>query len=331
MHIVITGGAGFLGQRLARALLAAPTIQLAGAAASLTRLTLVDRAAPDPGLAAMNRVHVVTGELDTLLLDTPEQVLPPDTDAIIHLAAAVSGECEADLLLGLRSNLDATRALLLQAGGLARPPVFVFSSSLAVYGAAPGHSLPALITDDTLPTPQNSYGIQKFMCEQLVADCSRRGLVQGRTVRLMTVAVRPGKPNAAASSFLSGMIREPLAGLPARCPVPPATPVALSTPARAIEGLLRALQASSAEWGAPTAVNLPAISTTPAEMAAAVGRAAGPAATALIDWTIDERISTIVAGWPARFNTARATALGLLPDASVDALVQAYIADTAAA
>ena len=123
-----------------------------------------------------------------------------------------------------------------------------------------------VITDTTLPTPQNSYGIQKFIGEQLMADYGRKGFVRARNVRLMTVSVRPGKPNGAASSFFSGMIREPLAGVRAVCPVPPDTAVALLSPSRTITGLIRCAEASDAEWGARTAINLPALTTTVAEM-----------------------------------------------------------------
>ena len=198
---------------------------------------------------------------------------------VFHLAAAVSGECEADFDLGMRSNFDATRALLDACRALGSKPTFVFASSLAVFGNLPGQPLPEPIRDFTLPTPQSSYGIQKFIGEQLVADYARKGFIRGRSVRLMTVSVRPGRPNGAASSFLSGMIREPLAGQKAACPVAPETSVALSSPARTIEGIIRAAQATDAEWGPLTAVNLPSLRTTVGEMAAALERVAGKAAT----------------------------------------------------
>lgn len=329
MHIVITGGAGFLGVRLARALLAQRTLSLAGAAAApITRLTLVDRAAPPADLLADAHVQAITGDLNELLAPDAQgrtRAVPPDADAVVHLAAAVSGECEADFDLGLRSNLDATRALLQACRRLGTAPVFVFSSSLAVFGGTAEQPLPPVIEDDTLPTPQNSYGIQKFMCEQLVADCTRKGFVRGRSVRLMTVSVRPGKPNAAASSFLSGMVREPLAGERAVCPVPPDTPVALSSPARTIDGLMRALQASDADWGPRTAINLPAVATTPGEMAAALARVAGPDVAARIDWVPDDAITHLIASWPAAMNARRAARLGLQADASYDDIIRAYM------
>ncbi|MDD0814623.1 NAD-dependent epimerase/dehydratase family protein [Curvibacter sp. HBC28] len=323
MNIVITGGAGFLGVRLARALLAQGHLALIGAPAqAITRLTLLDRAAPPADLLADPRVHALTGDLNTQL--EKGQALPAGTQLVFHLAAAVSGECEADFDLGMRSNLAATHGLLeaCRLGG--ERPVFVFASSLAVFGNSPEQPLPAVITDTTLPTPQSSYGIQKFIGEQLVADYGRKGFVTARNVRLMTVSVRPGRPNGAASSFLSGMIREPLAGVKAPCPVPPDTPVALSSPARTVEGLVRAANASPAEWGARTAINLPAIKTTAGEMAAALGKVAGSAATDLLDWTPDPAIVRIVSTWPADIDAARAKGLGLLPDTSFEAIVRDY-------
>ena len=326
MRILITGGSGFLGARLARELLALGSLSLAGAAPrALTELRLTDLVPPPADLQADPRVSVCTGELNTLLGEAALQL--HGVDAVVHLAAAVSGECEADLDLGLRSNLDATRALLQTARQGGQAPVFVYASSVAVFGGMPGQPLPALIEDHSLPTPQGSYGIQKFIGEQLVADFSRRGLVQGRSARLMTVAVRPGRPNGAASSFLSGMVREPLAGQRAVVPVAPDTPVALASPGQTIRGLLRALQASADDWGPRTAVNLPAVSTTVGEIAAALARLAGPAGTDLLDWVPDARIGAIVGGWPSQFNAARARGLGLVPDASIDALLQAYAQD----
>ena len=185
--------------------------------------------------------------------------------------------------------------------------------------------LPAVIDDRTLPTPQNSYGIQKFIGEQLVADYARKGFIRARNVRLMTVSVRPGKPNGAASSFLSGMIREPLAGLRAACPVAPDTPVALSSPSRTINGLLRAAETSDADWGARTAINLPALKTTPAQMAEALRKLAGRDVADLIDWSPDPVISKIVTSWPAVIDAGRACALGLLPDIDYESIIAEYL------
>ena len=326
MNIVITGGAGFLGVRLARTLLQHGSLSLGGAPAqTIQQLTLVDRVAPPADLQADPRVRVVEGDLVDLLEGSTQQVVPQDAAAVVHLASAVSGECEADFDLGMRSNLRAGMLLLERCRALGTQPLLVFSSSLAVFGSTAEQPLPEVVTDTTLPTPQNSYGIQKFVLEQLVADYTRKGFLRGRNVRLMTVSVRPGRPNGAASSFLSGMIREPLAGERSTCPVPPDTLVALSSPARTVEGLIRALQTGDQEWGPRTALNLPALTTTPAQMAAALEKVAGPAATSLIDWRPDPAIARIITSWPARMESARARALGLVADADFETIVRDYV------
>ena len=326
MNIVITGGAGFLGVRLARTLLQHGSLSLGGAPAqTIQQLTLVDRVAPPADLRADPRVRVVEGDLVDLLEGSTQQVVPQDAAAVVHLASAVSGECEADFDLGMRSNLRAGMLLLERCRALGTQPLLVFSSSLAVFGSTAEQPLPEVVTDTTLPTPQNSYGIQKFVLEQLVADYTRKGFLRGRNVRLMTVSVRPGRPNGAASSFLSGMIREPLAGERSTCPVPPDTLVALSSPARTVEGLIRALQTGDQEWGPRTALNLPALTTTPAQMAAALEKVAGPAAASLIDWRPDPAIARIITSWPARMESARARALGLVADADFETIVRDYV------
>ena len=328
MQIVITGGAGFLGVRLARTLLARGQLSLAGAApAAIAKITLVDRAAPPADLLADRRVAALTGDLNSLLEknDPDSLVVSSSTAIIFHLAAAVSGECEADFDLGMRSNFAATLGLLQACRALGTKPMLVFASSLAVFGDSPEQPCPPVIEDATLPTPQTSYGIQKFIGEQLNADFTRKGFVRGRNVRLMTVSVRPGKPNGAASSFFSGMIREPLSGIKGACPVAPETEVALSSPGLTILGILRAAETADAAWGPRTALNLPALTATTGEMAAALERVAGPAATALIDWTPDPVIRKIVKTWPARINAVRAKGLGLLPETSFEAIIREYV------
>jgi D-erythronate 2-dehydrogenase len=327
MRAVITGGAGFIGTLLARRLLGGPAGAGGAPEAEVAELTLIDLAAPRADVTADPRVRVVTGDLAAAVAG-----LGP-ADVVFHLAGVVSGAAEADFDLGLRTNLDGTRAVLEYARRQPVPPVLVFSSSLAVFGADPAIGPTDMVGDDTLPRPQSSYGIQKFIAEQLVADYTRKGFARGRSVRLMTVTVRPGRPNAAASSFLSGIIREPLAGQRAVCPVPPDTPVAVSSPRRALEGLLRAAAVSDQDWGSRTAMNLPALTTTPQQMAAALDQVAGPGRvgglgpSALIDWTDDPAIAPIVRSWPARVEASRARALGLQPDQSFDAIIRAYIAD----
>ena len=321
MHVVVTGGAGFLGSRLARQLLAAGSLAVAGGPPrALSRLTLVDRVPVPPDLAADSRVAVVLGDLADLGL---AQNALAGAELIFHLAAAVSGECEADFDLGLRANLQATQALLASCRALGTSPVVVFTSSLAVFGG----SAEMVITDDTWPVPQTSYGTQKVMCEYLLADYTRKGFLNGRAVRLMTVSVRPGRPNAAASGFLSGIVREPLAGQRAVCPVDPGTQVALASPAKAVGALLCAATASDQAWGGRTALTMPALTVTVAEMAAALTRVAGPQVSALIDWVPDPMISRMFATWPARIRADRAARLGLTPDPDFDSVIRMYLAE----
>ena len=328
MQIVITGGAGFLGVRLARTLLAQASLSLAGAApVVISKITLVDRAAPPADLTADPRVAVITGDLNALLeeKDAKTPVIIAQTAIIFHLAAAVSGECEADFDLGMRSNFRATLNLLENCRALKTQPMVVFASSLAVFGHSAELPCPPVIEDTTLPTPQTSYGIQKLIGEQLVADFTRKGFIRGRNTRLMTVSVRPGRPNGAASSFFSGMIREPLAGVKGACPVSPDTEVALSSPSLTIKGIIRAAESTDQAWGPRVGLNLPALTCTTGEMAAALERVAGKAVADLIDWTPDATIRTIVATWPARINAQRAKGLGLLPEPDFETLIREYI------
>lgn len=326
VNVVITGGAGFLGARLARELLSAGSLEVAGSEPRpLSRVTLIDRAPVPADLAADSRVTAIRGELPDLVAAGPGPLA--GAGVIFHLAAAVSGECEADFDLGMRANLAATEALLACVRALGTSPVVVFSSSFAVFGVCGEHPLPAVLDDHTLPTPQSSYGTQKVIGEQLVADYTRKGFLRGRAVRLATVSVRPGRPNAAASGFASGIIREPLAGQRAICPVGAQTEVALASPARAIDGLLRAATSSDGAWGGRTAVNLPALTVTVADMVAALERAAGPEVSALIDWIPDPAVARIVTSWPARFQAGRAGRLGLAPDPDFDSVIKMHLAE----
>ena len=322
MKLLVTGGAGFLGSRLAREILARGT--LAGRA--VERLVLADLAAPaDERLRADPRVECRSGPL----LSMTEALKAEPFDGVFHLASAVSGECEADFDLGLRSNLDSTRALLDACRAAGNVPRLVFASSVAVFGSDPAFPLPATVRDDTLPTPQSSYGIHKLICEQLVADYTRKGFIDGRAARLMTVSVRPGRPNGAASSFLSGIVREPLAGLRAPCPVPEDTRVALASPARTIAALLAVYGCTREQFGGRTALNLPGLSLTVGEMLDALEAVGGAKARALVRYEPDPAVARLVLGWPSRFDSERAARLSLLPDPDFTGIVRQYARDHA--
>jgi nucleoside-diphosphate-sugar epimerase len=324
MNILITGGAGFLGDRLARTLMQQGTLR----GQRIEQLMLADLVAPrDAALLADPRVRHHTGDL---LAQVPT-LFAQRWDAVFHLASAVSGECEANFDLGLHANLDTTRHLLdaCRAQTLAgHPPALLFfSSSVAVFGSDPALPLPAVVQDDTLPTPQGSYGIHKFVCEQLVADYTRKGFIDGRAARLMTVSVRPGRPNGAASGFLSGLFREPLAGQPSSCPVALDTQVALSSPANTVAGIVAVAQASREAFGGRTALNLPALTVSVRDMLSALEAMAGPEVMDLITHVPDAAIAGIVSAWPSRFESVRAPRLGLKADASFTAVLQQYVQD----
>jgi D-erythronate 2-dehydrogenase len=320
VKILITGGAGFVGSRLARALLARGTLD----GGNIERLVLADQYAPSADLTADRRVQAAVGPL----LAFCDEVARARFDAVFHLAAAVSAECEADFDLGMRSNLETTRALLLALRVAGNTPRLVFASSGAVFGADPPFlPVPSLVEDHTLPTPQTSYGTQKLISEQLIMDFTRKGFLDGRAVRLLTVSVRPGRPNGAASGFMSGIVREPLAGVESSCPVALDTWVALISPARAVEALIRAYEASRAELGGRSALNLPALSLRVGDMLEALERVAGKAVRSRVRLEPDARIESIVSSWPARFRSERAARLGLAADASFESIIEAYIAD----
>lgn len=323
MKLLITGGAGYVGARLARSLLAKG--RLAGR--TINRLVLADMAPAPADLLADARVE---GRVGTLLAQV-QGLRDEAFEGVFHLASAVSGECEADFELGLRSNLDSTRALLdalrhrVEHGDA--PARLVFSSSVAVFGPDPAVPLPAVVADDTLPTPQTSYGTHKLVCEHLVADYTRKGYIDGRAARLMTVTVRPGRPNGAASSFFSGIIREPLAGEVAVCPVSPEVSHPLTSVRATVQGLVTVYEASREAFGGRTALNLPAVNATVQQMLDALERVAGPAVRARVRFERDERIAGIVANWPRAATAARAAALGLMPEPDFETIIRQYIDD----
>lgn len=318
MKVLITGGAGFLGLQLARLLLKRGTLNLGGKAVTIDQLTLLDVVAPQIDDA---RVRVVTGDLsDPAVL---AQAIDRETGAIFHLAAVVSGQAEADFDLGMRVNLDASRALLETCRTLGHAPRVVFTSSVAVYGG----KLPAVVQDDTALNPQSSYGVQKAIGELLLTDYSRRGFVDGRVLRLPTISVRPGKPNAAASSFASGIIREPLSGEAANCPVDPATSLWLLSPRGAIQALVNGIELDGERFGNRRVVNLPGLSVTAAQMVEALRRVAGDTVADRVTWNREERVEKIVGTWPAAWDVSRAVALGFESDASFDDVIRGYAED----
>ncbi|WP_244816772.1 D-erythronate dehydrogenase [Caballeronia sp. Lep1P3] len=318
MKILITGGAGFLGQRLAKRLLERGTLD----GQPVTELVLLDVARPaDATLLSDARVRAETGDIsDRAVLD---RLIDTDTQAIFHLAAIVSGQAEADFDLGMRINLDASRALLEACRSAGHAPRVVFTSSVAVYGG----TLPDVVQDDTALNPQSSYGTQKAIAELLLCDYARRGFVDGRVLRLPTISVRPGKPNAAASSFASGIIREPLNGERSTCPVDGETRLWLLSPQSAIDALIAGCELDRATLGNRPVVNLPGLSVSVNEMVAALREVAGDEAVARIDWQRDERIGKIVESWPGAWNTSRAEQLGLTGDASFADVIRAYISE----
>lgn len=316
MKILITGGGGFLGFKLARTLLARAA--LGGKA--ISSITLLDGAFP-AALPQDARLKAVTGDVSEAKVIAA--VCPPDTDAVFHLAAVVSGAAEADFDLGMRVNLKGMELLLAQMRQCARPPRLVYTSSVAAFGGA----LPAVLDDATIANPQTSYGTQKVIGEYLVSDYSRKGFIDGRSLRLPTIVVRAGKPNAAASSFASGILREPLNGVVSECPVAPETGVWLLSPRRVVEAFLHAWELPPEAWGTQRWLNLPGITASVAQMIEALRRVAGDKVAARVVYKADARIQAIVRTWPVNFRTPRALEMGFKPDGDVDGVIRDYIAD----
>ena len=322
MKILITGGGGFLGSRLAKTLLARG--QLGGKA--ISTITLLDGAFPS-GLKELDggKVSAVTGDVsDPKVLAS---VCTPGTGAVFHLAAVVSGAAEADFDLGMRVNLKGMELLLEQMRRISvagkRPPRLVYTSSVAAFGG----DLPEVLDDTTIANPQTSYGAQKVIGEYLVTDYTRKGYIDGRSLRLPTIVVRAGKPNAAASSFASGVIREPLNGAISACPVAPETGVWLLSPGRVVDAFIHAWELPPETWGTQRWLNLPGITASVAEMVEAMRKVAGDAAAKRVLYKADARIQAIVKTWPVNFRTPRALAMGFKPDADVESVIRAYIAD----
>jgi len=324
MKVVVTGGAGFLGQMLIRALCERGKLTRSdGAQYEIEQIVSIDQA-QSGRLFVDDRVGYVVGDIANAQFLS--HVLARDTDSMFHLAAVVSGQAESDFDLGMRVNLDGTRALLERCREQNGAPRVVFASSVAAFGGP----LP-VVNDDTYPRPATSYGVQKLVGEYLVGDYSRKSFIDGRSVRLPTIVVRPGKPNAAASGFASGIIREPLAGVEAICPVDASVAMWVSSPAAAIKSLIHAHELPADAWGRNRALNLPGITVTVAQMIDGLRKVGGDAAVARVKMQRDDIIRRIVDTWPANFETPRAKAMGFAQDPDFLSIVQAYAATAARA
>jgi nucleoside-diphosphate-sugar epimerase len=324
MRVVITGGAGFLGSRLARKILERGTLAGPGGTQQPVRELVLFDIAPARGFDDP-RVRIVTGDVSDPA--TVRALVSRDTQSVFHLAAIVSGQAEAEFDLGMRINFDATRHLLEAMRALPAPARLVFSSSLAVFGAAGPDDVPNPVRDDTALTPLSSYGAQKAMGELMVNDYSRKGFVDGRSLRLPTITVRPGKPNAAASSFASGLIREPLAGVEAIVPVGPDTKMWVLSPRSVVDNLIVGHDVDGSRFGSYRSVSVPGMQVRIGDMAQALARVAGPEVAARIKWQYEPRIDKIVSTWPSSFDCAKGARLGMKADSNFDDIIRAHIAD----
>jgi len=319
MHILITGAAGMIGRKLTERLI----IDRALGGQPIDKLTLLDIVAPARPAGFSDHVKIRAADLASP--GVAEKAIAERPETIFHLAGVVSGEAETDFDKGYRVNLDGTRALLeaIRAAGAGYQPKLVFTSSIAVFGAPFPHAIP----DDFHLTPLTSYGTQKAMCELLLADYNRRGLLEGVGIRLPTVCVRPGKPNKAASGFFSSIIREPLAGLEAVLPVADSVRHTHASPRAAVGFLLHAAGLTREQLGPRINLSMPGVCCTVAEQIAALARIAGPKVAARIRRAPDELVARIVSGWSERFDAQRAAALGFTAEASFDDIIRAHIED----
>ncbi len=320
MKVLITGGAGFLGRRLATKLLQRGTLKNAELREEkIDQITLFDVV---PALGFNDpRINVVTGDISDV--DALARIIDARTSSIFHLAAVVSSQAEDDFDLGLSVNLDASRVLFETCRQVGHCPKVIFASSLAVYGGA----LPEIVQDDTVLTPKTSFGVQKAMAELLLSDYSRKGFIDGRALRLPTIAVRPGKPNKAASSFTSSIIREPLNNVQTVCPVTPDMKLWLMSPRQAIECLIHGHNLGAEAFGQRQVLNLPGVTVAVREMVEVLGKIAGQPATRLIRWEPDPAIQRIIHTWPIRWDMSRAHMLGFKGDQDFESIVRAFIKD----
>ena len=319
MHIMIIGAAGMIGRKLAQTI--ARTSTLGGQ--KVRHLTLVDIVEPAPpeGFCGTTSLHVADMSREVSVVE----LIAARPDVIFHLASIVSGEAEVDFGKGYRINLGGTQNLLdairAEAGNTPYRPRFVFTSSIAVFGGP----MPDVIGDDFRLTPQTSYGTQKAICELLLNDYSRKGVIDGIGIRLPTVCIRPGLANMAASSFFSGILREPLAGEGAILPVDETVRHWHASPRAAVGFLIHAATLDTDLLGTRRNLNMPGLSATVGEQIDALQRIAGPQAVALIKRVPDPAIKKIIEGWPQDFDAARAIELGFVGEQSFDEIIQTYI------
>jgi D-erythronate 2-dehydrogenase len=318
MKVTILGGGGFLGRKVAAALAVSGML----GDTKVTGLTLFDVAAPPKPEAAPFPVTSLAGDV----VELPAAAIPDGTDVVFHLAAVVSAAAEADYDLGRRVNVRGTDAVVDRCRQLTNPPRVVFTSSVASFSASQEQVLP----DNTRQVPGNSYGAQKAMAELILADATRRGFLDAVTVRLPTVIVRPGRPNKAASSFFSAIIREPLLGLDTELPVSDDFGVWVCSPRRAVDWLLHAAAMDTSQMGLDRSIDPPGISTTVAHMLQALEEVA-PGAGAHVRRVQDTMVAAIVSTWPPAFEALHARTLGFAPHEPVVDVIRAFIADDLAA
>jgi nucleoside-diphosphate-sugar epimerase len=320
MHVVITGGAGFIGKKLASALLARGTLETASGRQTIERLTLFDVVRAE-GLAEDARLTSIAGNITDFA--EVHRAIRDDVGGVFHLAAIVSANAEEDFDLGMRVNLEGTRHVLDACRALPQPVRLVFASSVAVYGG----DMPDVLDDGTILTPQTSYGAQKAIGELLLSDYSRKGFVDGRALRLPTIVVRPGRPNRAASTFASSIIREPLAGQEAICPVERDAAMYILSPRRVVDALIRAFELPADAFGMTRMLTLPGITVSIGEMVDALEKVAGKRVAARVKWQPDPTIQKIVAGWPTAFDARRARGMGFEGDSDFASIIRAHVED----
>ena len=319
MRVVVLGGAGFIGKKLVLKLLSKGQVSLNGhPMAPIEKLVVFDKTKAQ-GLPNDPRLETIDGDICDG--DTIRELFGEHTDAIFHLAAVVSGEAEKNFELGMQVNLQANLQLLEICRAMKHAPVLVFASSVAVYGG----ELTEVIHDHTAPSPQSSYGMQKALVDLLINDYSRRGFIDGRVLRLPTIAIRPGKPNAATSSFVSAIIREPLQGKRTNCPVSSEIKVWILSPEKVTDNFIHAAHIPAQAFKNNRVVNLPGLTVTVKEMVNTLESIAGHETTELIDWEPDSFIQSIVLTWPPQFVTERALTLGFQRDASVEGIIKSFI------